>query len=662
MRSVVSSRTCRSGPLAAAVVVAIATGCGDPAARVLLVPVGGDCGRPTGANEVTVTAYGPSGSRAESIRPDEVVAFGSFPADTEQFAVEVFIGGGVLAAEGKSAPLAFHALPDGGKIYVLMAPPDGFCELPPMLEARSQPLVAPAGHGALVVGGLGPSGPLATVEYFDPTIAAFVPVDVPQALADHGFTGAALATLPDGRVALTGGPGSVFIVFDPDRQAFVTDPTEIDRRAFHAAIATGDQEVLLAGGCTGVTGQQCGDLAKLQTQRYQIGMLGEPEPSAVLTMGYRTGAQLFDLGVQSDGVRRYLLAGGITAANLADGGAPGRADRFAIADLNAQIVMGLHAQPAALDGGAVLTAFADDTAADADGAASVVAPGAPAGFGIARAPALTGVRLIALEDGRVLGFGGGDDGNSADGLNGDVLSYDPTHDAWAVAEPSRFGAMTGPLSAPSLARLADGSVLVVGGAVSPRAWLYRPSLVGPTSPSVLVAPASPRAGGVLTAPDPATVMPAPVWQLTAPADGAMARALVGGPRMAVGSVTATVNVLAGGVALIARQAGPGEVLVARLMPGSPAQLVELTGGAELVKCTASTAVEPFDPTVQVTLRLTLTDHDARLTRSDATHGEQVLLQCSLPAADRGAWGVATLGGGAQITVEVVTVTRESPAT
>jgi hypothetical protein len=266
------------------------------------------------------------------------------------------------------------------------------------------------------------------------------------------------------------------------------------------------------------------------------------------------------------------------------------------------------------------------------------------------------VRLIALEDGRVLGFGGGD------ALNGDVLSYDPTHDAWAATEPGRFGVVTGPLSAPSLARLTDGSVLVVGGAVSPRAWLYRPPLVGPTSPSVIVAPASPGAGGVLTAPDPATVSPGAPWQLAAPADGAMARALVGGPRMAVGSVTATVQVLAGGVALIARQTGPGEALVARLTPGSPAQLVQLTGGDERVTCTASAAVDPFDPGMPVTLRLTLTDHDAQLTRGDATHGDQVLLQCGLPAADRGAWGVATLGDRAQLTVEVVTVTRRSPST
>jgi hypothetical protein len=640
MRSVVSSRTCRS--LAPAAMLALAAGCGDRAARVQLVPVGGECGRPVGANQVKVTAYGPGGSRTESVGLDESMAFASFPADTEQFAVQVFIGGGVLAAEGKSAPLAFDALPDGHRIYVLMAAPDGFCELSAMTEARSQPLVAPAGSGALVVGGIGPGGPLATAEYYDPTAAAFMPVDVPPALVDdqQGFAGAALATLPDGRVALTGGPGSVFIVFDPAQRAFVTDPTKIDRRAFHAAIATGDQEVLLAGGCTGVTMQRCDGVAKLQTERYQLGMLREPVLAAALSPGFRTGAQLFDLGTQADGARRYLLAGGTG----------GRGDRFTLDDAPPQVVMAGHAQPAALDGSAVLTAFADD-GAGGDGAASVFAPGAPAARAIARAPDLTGVRLVALEDGRVLGFGGGDD------LGGDVLSYDPTHDAWRAAEPSRLGAITGSLSAPSLARLADGTVLVVGGALSPRAWLYRPSLVGPASPSVIVAPGLDAAGGVLTAPDPMTATPGAAWQLAAPADGAMARALVGGPRMAVGSVVANVHVLAGGVALIARQTGPGEALVARLIPGSPAQLVQIAGSAERVVCSAATAAAPFDPGAQVALRLTLTDHDAQLTRDDTT-----VLTCSLPAGDRGAWGIASLGVGAQLTVDVVTVTRGSPAT
>jgi len=122
-------------------------------------------------------------------------------------------------------------------------------------------------------------------------------------------------------------------------------------------------------------------------------------------------------------------------------------------------------------------------------------------------------------------------------------------------------------------------------------------------------------------------------------------------------VTATVHVLAGGVALIARQTGPGDALVARLVPGSPAQLVRLAGGAERVVCSASAAVAAFDPGTGAKLRLTLTDHDAQLDRDT-----EVVLSCSLPAADRGAWGVASLGAGARLTVDVVTVTRESPAT
>jgi hypothetical protein len=620
----------------------LAAGCGEQAARVQLVALGGDCGRPAGANEVRVTAYGTSGKKAVSVAPDESIAFGGFPADTEQLAVEVFIGGGVLAAEGKSAPLAFNALPDGAKIDVLMAAPDGFCELPAMAEPRSQPLVAPAGSGALVVGGVGPDGPLSTAEFYDPAAAAFVPVDVPSALVDdQGFIGAALATLPDGRVALVGGPAHGLVVFDPARKAFVTDPAEIDRRAFHAAIAIGAEEVLLAGGCTAVAMQQCSGVAKAQSQRYQLGMLRTPELSAVLAPGFRVGAQLFDLGVQLDGARRYLLAGGVAAA--------GRTDRFALDDPDAQVVLGGHAQPAALDGGAVLTAFADD-AAPLDGTAAVVAPGAAAAAGIADAPALGGLRLIALEDGRVLGFGGGAD------LAGRVVSYDPTRDAWRIATPSMLGAMTGPLTAPSLARLADGTVLVVGGAMSPRAWLYRPSLVGPSVPSVAVVPGKDDPGGVLTAPDPATATIGAAWQLTTPPGATMARALVGGPRMAVGSLTATVHVAAGGVALIAQQTGPGEALVARLAPGNPAQLVRLDGADEQVVCSAA-AVAPFDPAAPVALRLTLTDHDAQLVRDGDT-----LLTCSLAAGDRGAWGIASLGDGARVTVDLVTVTREPPAT
>jgi len=643
MRSVILPRTRRSAS-AAMLAAALAAACGDPSAHVQLVPLGDHCARPTDANAVRITAYAAGGEVIRPVALTETVSIADFPADTEQIGVEVFVGGGAIGAQGKSAPLVFDALADRAVIPVLMAPPDGFCELPGMIEARARPLVARAGDGALVVGGIGPAGPLSTAEYYDPTTATFVSVEVPTALVnDQGFTGAALATLPDGRVALVGGPSAAFVVFDPATHAFVTDPTLIARRAFHAAIASGDGEVLVAGGCSEVTALACAGVARVQSLRYPQARLSLPEPSAILMAGYRISPQLFDLGVQLDGSRRFLLAGGT--------GVPARADRFALGDVNAQVVPGGMFQAAALDGGAVLTAFGDDAAADPDPTVMVIAPGAAAAFKTADAPPLQGVRLIGLEDGRIVGFGGGS------AAMGRVVTYDPIRDAWTSAKVASID-QTGPLTSPSLARLTDGTVLVVGGAVSPRAWLYRPSLTGPASGSVTATPTSDSARVVLTAPDPASVTrTAQAWRLTTPAGAAMARALVGGPRMATGSVLATVHVVAGGVALIAQQTAPGRAIIAELAPGSPARLIRIEDGTDRVVCTASAALGAFDPAAPVTLRLAIQGGEAQVSL-----GGSEVLACPLAATERGAWGIASLGAGAQVTVDSVTVARGRPAT
>jgi hypothetical protein len=625
-------------------VALIAAGCGDPAARVTLVALGGACGRPAEANLVKVTAFAASGERSQSVGLDEAVAIADFPADTEQLGVEVMVGGGGVGAAGKSAPLAFDALGDGATIPVFMAPPDGFCEVGPLSEPRAQPLVARAGDGVLVIGGVGPSGPLSTAEYYDPAVAAFTPVAVPQVLAQspEGFTGSALATLPDGRVALIGGPDNAFVVFDPKIRAFATDPVLIDSRAFHAALATGGDGVLVAGGCLGVAAGQCNGLQRRQVLRYHVSQIGDPDRDLPTTGDQRIGAQLFDLGIQLDGQRRFLLAGGT--------GDPGLADRFAFDDLATTAVPGGHAQPVALDGGAVLAAFAGD-AAPADGAAAIYPPEAAAARSVAAAPGLRFVRLIGLEDGRVLGFGV----DLEDPLDpvGRVVVYDPTRDAWReIAAPANS---PGVLRSPSLVRLSDGAVLVIGGAMSPRAWLFRPSLVGPASGSVTVVPASDRGGAVLTAPDPATVQrtaqPAE-WRLTAPDDALTARALVGGPRIATGSVRAVVHVRLGGVALIAQQLGPGQAIVAELVPGAPPRVARLDGGAEHTVCSAPPALAAFDAATPVTLELSISDHDARLSINEAE-----VLVCSLVASDRGSWGIASLGAGAELTVDSVTVAR-----
>jgi hypothetical protein len=629
------------------VLAVIAAACGDPAAHVSLVPLGGACGRPVGANLVRVTAYAASGERSQSVGLDESLAIADFPVDTEQIGVEVIIGAGAIGAAGKSAPLVFDALADGATIPVFMAPPDGFCEVGAMTEPRAQPLVARAGDGVLVVGGVGPTGPLLTAEYYDPATAAFSSVAVPQALAQdpQGFAGATLATLPDGRVALIGGPENAFVVFDPKLRAFATDPVLIDSRAFHAALAIADQDVLVAGGCLGVAAEQCSGLQRRQVLRYHLSQIGEPDRDLPTTGDQRIGAQLFDLGVQLDGKRRYLLAGG--------SGDPGLADRFALDDAVTTAVPGGHAQPVALDGGAVLAAYADDGAATPDGAAAVFAPDTAAARVIPSAPNQHLVRLIGLEDGRVAGFGGAPMVRDDDPM-GRVLIYDPTHDAWHAEHPESAHQLD-PLMAPSLVRLADGAVLVMGGAVSARAWLYRPSLVGPASGSVTAIPTSDSGPGILTAPDPATVMRTtqpPEWRLTAPDDALTARALVGGPRMAIGSVRAIVHVHQGGVALIAQQLGPGQAIVAELAPGQPLRLVRLDGGAAHTVCSPPPALGPFDPASPVTLRLAISDHDARLSIN-----ETEVLVCDLVATDRGSWGIASLGAGAQVAVDSVTVAR-----
>jgi hypothetical protein len=147
-------------------------------------------------------------------------------------------------------------------------------------------------------------------------------------------------------------------------------------------------------------------------------------------------------------------------------------------------------------------------------------------------------------------------------------------------------------------------------------------------------------------------MQPPEWRLIAPDDALTARALVGGPRMATGSVRAIVQVRQGGVALIAQQRAPGQAIVAELVPDQPPRLVRLDEAGEHTVCSPPPALGPFDSTGAVTLRLAISDHDARLSIND-----REILVCDLVATDRGSWGIASLGAGAQVVVDSVTVAR-----
>ena len=598
---------------------AIVAACGDPAARVALVPVlGGTCNKPLGATSIEVTAFAESGEVTRAVSPDQALDIADFPSDTLQLGVEVVVGGGVVGATGKTAPLAFAGLAEGTTIPIMMVPPDGMCPVGALNEPRKNPAIARAGDGVLVAGGVGPDSPLATAEYYDPSTATFSPVEVPAALQDAttGLAGIVLTPIADGRVVLTGGARGLLAVFDPQSRTFGATFALAPQRAFHGAVPVDATHVIVAGGCAAIATCAASPLRSTIVYDLEGDPVGGPNLPADAV---RIGAQLFDTGPA------FVLAGG--------SGVAGEGDRFAIGELDATKLVGIGAQAAMIDGGAVLTAFAPDASPPA-GSASVVTPTASV-VGVRAAPVLSGTRLVTLENGSVIGIGG----------DARVLRYVPTRDTWSQLTPA--GTATPPLSAPALARLADGSVLVLGGEAGPstNAWVYRPSLVGPASGSVTAVPASDTSLGIVTAPDPSTVTRATEWVLTAADETLSARALVGGPRMRRGSVKATVTVTSGGLALIAQQdrANPG--LVARLHSGEPARLERPDG---TVACTGS-VVEL--PTIAFIATLAVGD-GVRVTIDDTE-----VLACDHIAADTGAWGVAASGTGARIAVATVTVAR-----
>jgi len=626
------------------IMAAVGTGCGDPPAHVTLVPVlVGDtgCGQPAGANALAVTAYSPAGEVTRAVPLDQAVDLADLPDDTIQLGVEVVIGGGVIGAAGKTSPLAFGELADGVVIPIRMAPPGGFCPAGPLGEPRLQPLMARAGDGALVVGGLGESGPTSTAEFYDPGTGTFAPVVVPDALVDavNGMAGSVLATLPDGRVVLTGGSRGLLAVFDPATRVFGSTFALAPQRAFHGAIATDGSHVLVAGGCHGVDSGGCDGTPLRSTFVYDL--QGEDPVSGpnLTSDALLEGAQLFDVG------NGFVLAGGF--------GTPGEAQRFQLGDRDAIKLTGLATQVTSLDGGALLTAF-DRDAAPASGPVTILTPEA-AVVGAKEGPGLAGARLVALEDGSVLAVGG--DPAEVDGV-ARVARYNPTRDRWEQTLPTTTsrapGSPTpldqpGALVAPAAIRLADGTVLVLGGEAAPsvRAWVYRPSLVGATTGSITVLPASDTSPGVLTAPDPRTVTRGTGWVLTAPDDTLVARALVGGPRLARGSITTTVTVDTGGVALIAQQVAPDRALVAHLVAGEPARLEQLGTGTV---CTGSIVTLATPPTA--TVATLVVGGGVRVTVDN-----EVVLACDHAATTAGAWGVAASGAGARITVATVTVAR-----
>src|SRR6185503_3233327 len=91
--------------------------------------------------------------------------------------------------------------------------------------------------------------------------------------------------------------------------------------------------------------------------------------------------------------------------------------------------------------------------------------------------------------------------------------------------------------------------------------------------------------GILVASDPSAVdRSGDHFVLFGAADDYHARALVGGPHIAEGLVSASAIVDQGGIALLAQQTGPGHAIVGRLVAGEPARIEQLDGGATKLLC------------------------------------------------------------------------------
>ena len=218
----------------------------------------------------------------------------------------------------------------------------------------------------------------------------------------------------------------------------------------------------------------------------------------------------------------------------------------------------MHAQVALLDGGAVLTAFdPDGDAADRRAIAR------------ARARPSRRSRLAPTLDRRAARRARGRqrarDRRRPDGAR-HALRADDEH-RWTADAPRRQRSRSRSTRR-SLSRLADGSVLVLGGRTpTATAWIYRPSLVGPHvgHRSSSLADGSSR-GRADRARSGARVDARATARAHA-ADDDLARARSSGAAHGDRLGHRDRARHAGGVALIAQQTGPGQALVGRARPG-----------------------------------------------------------------------------------------------
>lgn len=640
----------------------LAAACSEPAAEVRLVRVGGACGAAGDARTLFIRALGDEGEVTRTVSAGAPADLSDLPAVTRQLVVEVVGDNGVVRTVGKTAPLAYGELRDGADVAIAMAPLGAACPTERLLTPRLGPVVARAGRYVLVVGGEGRDGQLISAELYDPETDRFEALEVPMRLANgRNFVGAVATTLGDGRAVITGGPTAAFTVFDPRIKKFGSTIV-LEPRYFHGAVAVGTNQVLVAGGCRGVSGTSCNG----EPARTVFRLTVDGDLQDILGTVERDHVQptlLFDpggLGGNGDRPAGAFIVGSATAQGL-----PMQVtDRFDPAAGAAIGVPGTFAAAAMLDSGAVLTGFGAGTLAAVDDGA-VLPPLLTARVlqAAERGPKLRGASMTTLEDGTVLALGQSDEDAPAAAL------FHPTQNRWL---PMPLPPEMGSLAEHRAVRLDDGSVLIVGvGATTAlgserraatTAWRLRPSLMGPFAASALAIPGD-RAE--LTPSDPDAVRDTDGrYELVGSRAGMSQWTLIGGPRLVDGQMTAVLRVPAvdpdedgdgqleeRGLALVSHFQSPAALVMTRLVPGQPVTMQRYAGGALTELCRGQrlpAQLAGASATIAMTVRggavTVQVDGEARLT-------------CTVAELSRGAWGLGVIGTGARLGIDALSVER-----
>jgi hypothetical protein len=620
-----------------------------------------DCGAPDDARTLVVTALGEFPATEATARSVEVaggaagpeISIDGFPLETNSLELVVRGAGGAVRAVGRTPLFDVGGLEDGAVVPVFMAPLDGFCPTGPPARARDAPLAARAGPGVLIAGGADLAGePVHEVELYDPATGQFSGLGEPLYGSDveAGLAGASMTAMPDGRVVVAGGGATAYQVYDPAAAAFGAPQFLRQARAYHAAVALDGDRLLLAAGCSRLDGAACAGGAGLSTSvilSVSTGQLTDGPRLETIRLGGRALRE-------ADG--RVLLVGGVDPAGapLFDGE---RLDPDG--DRPAEAVAGTGAAAAPLAAGGALTGFAPP-GAPASGAAAVVPPGADRASQVQSAVPRAGPALAALEGGSVLVVGGAGEESSA-------ALYAPARGELA-ALPAGPGQAD--RSAAAAVRLDDGSVLIVGGrgpdGALAEAWIFRPELTGPWSAGRSATFAAPESAAPIVPRDPARARAVPAdgetpahYRIESSAGGELPSewAVLAGPRFRSVSLEASLSAEQGGAAVLLWFRDEATTGLLSLVPGQPADLRAIEAGRSrpLGACTGEAiAAGDLAPGAGAGHRLAARASGGRLV---ASLDGRTVLRCEVDPPAPGLVGVAPLGEGAVLRLDLISASR-----